>query len=85
MDRLGEGAPLRGERRDRRPGFEERRQGLNLHAVLAGMRCMTCGTQARIAYNDCMTCFLQAPRRKPSTCIFQEPLMPGVLHCETMP
>lgn len=41
------------------PGFEERRQGLDLHAVLAeGMRCMTCGAKARIAYNDdCMTCF----------------------------
>ena len=41
------------------PGFGERRRGLDLHAVLAeGMRCMTCGAKARIAYNDdCMTCF----------------------------
>lgn len=58
----GEGvlAAPRNERQETQAdGFAERRQGLDLHTALAeGMRCMTCGAKARIAYNDdCMTCY----------------------------
>lgn len=63
VERLpGEGVLLatRNERKNRDArDFEERREGFDLHMVLAeGMRCMTCGAKAYIAYNDdCMTCF----------------------------
>ena len=70
------------------PGFGERRRGLDLHAVLAeGMRCMTCGAKARIAYNDdCMTCFtceLRCPAEAINVHPFKEP-PPRTLeiHCE---
>ena len=70
------------------PGFEERRQGLDLHTVLAeGMRCMTCGAKARIAYNDdCMTCFtceLRCPAEAINVHPFKEPLPRTLeIHCE---
>ena len=70
------------------PGFGERRQGLDLHAVLAeGMRCMTCGAKARIAYNDdCMTCFtceLRCPAEAINVHPFKEPLPRTLeIHCE---
>ena len=70
------------------PGFGERRRGLDLHAVLAeGMRCMTCGAKARIAYNDdCMTCFtceLRCPAEAINVHPFKEPLPRTLeIHCE---
>ena len=70
------------------PGFGERRRGLDLHALLAeGMRCMTCGAKARIAYNDdCMTCFtceLRCPAVAINVHPFKEPLPRTLeIHCE---
>lgn len=59
--------------------FEEHKDGLSIDAALAeGMRCMTCGAKARIAYNDdCMTCYtceLRCPSGAIEVHPFKEPL-----------
>lgn len=68
-------------------GFAENRRGLDLHAALAeGMRCMTCGGKAYIAYNDdCMTCFT-CELRCPSGAITVHPfkeILPRTLEMNT--
>ena len=59
--------------------FEEHKGGLTVDGALAeGMRCMTCGAKARIAYNDdCMTCYtceLRCPSGAIDVHPFKEPL-----------
>ena len=78
----GEGvlpAPRNERREIHAEGFGERRCGFELHEALAeGMRCMTCGAKARIAYNDdCMTCYtceLRCPAGAINVHPFKEPL-----------
>lgn len=87
----GEGV-LPAERNERKAkdvqGFAERRLGFTLHEALAeGMRCMTCGAKARIAYtDDCMTCFtceLRCPSGAINVHPFKEPLPRTLeMHCE---
>ncbi len=70
------------------PDFSEHQQGFDLHCALAeGMRCMTCGAKAYIAYNDdCMTCFtceLRCPSEAINVHPFKE-ILPRTLeiNCE---